>query len=103
MKALMKLICIGACCLTINAIGQTSVSQSMNARQRADYVNQHITGLTPDQQSKIATIEEEYLGQGKRVNATATDSLRRATDNKIRAVLTNEQYEQYQNLTMYPH
>lgn len=103
MKTLTKLLCIGACCLTINALGQTGINTGSNVQQRVDFINQHVTNLLPDQQSKIAAIEEDYLGKCKIVNPTATDSLRHDTDNKIRGVLTSEQYAQYQSLTMYPH
>jgi Spy/CpxP family protein refolding chaperone len=102
MKALTKLVCIGACCLTISTLGQTAPNTGNNLQQRVDFINQHVTGLLPDQQSKITAIEEDYLGKCKIVNETATDSLRHSTDNKIRAVLTGEQYAQYQSLTMYP-
>ena len=103
MRTLAKLICMGTCCIAINALGQTNDGQGMDPQQRVAYINQHVTNLTPDQQSKIMAIEQEYLSNLKIVNVTATDSLRRVTDNSIRAVLSNQQYEQYQSLTMYPH
>jgi len=103
MRAWKKIIWIVACCITINALGQTNGGQSMDIQQRVDYINQHVTNLTPDQQSKIRTIEEYYLSTIKRVRPEAIDSLRHVTDNNIRMVLSNEQLEQYQNLAMYPH
>lgn len=103
MKTWMKLICIVACCISINALGQTNGGQSADIQQRVGYINQHVTNLTPDQQSKIMAIEQEYLSNIKTVRPEAMDSLRHATDNNIRLVLSNEQLEQYQNLSMYPH
>lgn len=94
---------MGACCITINVLGQTSVSMSSDAQQREDYINQHVTGLSIDQQSKIRAIEDDYLVKRGGVEGTGIDSLRRATDNNIRAVLSNQQFEQYQSLAMYPH
>ena len=103
MKTWKKLVCIGACCIAINASGQTNGGQSMDVQQRVAYINQHVTNLTPDQQSKIMAIEQNYLSTLKTVRPEAADSLRRVTDNNIRLVLSNEQLEQYQNLGTYPH
>lgn len=103
MKALKRFLIVGIWFTAINASGQTGANTSnMTIQQRTDYINQHVTGLTPDQQSKITAIEENYLGKSKTVNGAAMDSLRRDKDNKIRAVLTTEQYGQYLTIA-YPH
>jgi hypothetical protein len=100
MRNLKRILLLGSCFIGMTAFGQNA--NQMNPQQRTDYIMQHVTDLTPEQRSRLLDIENEYQSQAKVVGGPLQiDSLQKATNVKIRGVLSNMQYEQYGNLNPY--
>lgn len=78
----------------------------VTAQQMTDKVKQNVTGITAAQESKILAVEQEFLktmqdartasnGDRKAMKAKMQPA-REARDTKIKAILTVDQYAQYQ-------
>ena len=75
------------------------------AKRQTDSIKHHVTAITTDQEAKILTIERDFAksGQAARTSSngdhsimrTKMDSLRKGRDEKIKGVLTADQYTQY--------
>ncbi len=87
------------CCGVIHATAQ---NRSPVPQQRTDYIKQHVSGISADQESKILAIEQSCSIAMQNMHMTkdksASDSIRRSTDSHIKAVLTPDQYSQYKKI-----
>jgi formate dehydrogenase maturation protein FdhE len=77
------------------------------ARLQTDRIKQHVTGITPAQESRLITIEKDYtkslqdvLNTTDNSNKTALHSkinpLRETRDAKVKTILTADQYSEYE-------
>lgn len=100
----------GLALATANVSAQASDQANPDPKQMAQKmtatVKQTVTGITPDQETKIVAVEEDYA---KGMNDARTSSngdhdamrtkmqpLKEARDTKMKAILTDDQYAQYQ-------
>jgi hypothetical protein len=100
MRNLKKILFVAAYSISMTALSQNT--SQMNPQQRTDYISNNVSGMTLDQKAKLLDIENEYQSEAKVVAPTRIDSLQRATNVKIRNILSNLQYQQYGNLKVYP-
>lgn len=95
MKFLKILTLAVFCCTVINMKAQNTST----AQQRTDYIKQHISGISSDQESKILSIEQSCsTAMHGATNMHAKDSIRRSTDSQMKQVLTPNQYSQYKKI-----
>jgi len=95
--------------LTVLAIGGLNASaQTMDPQQTAQNetaeIKKNVTGITPNEESQILTIETEHAKSIRDAQNTITDKTAMKTqhkqlcdsrDAKIKAILTADQYKQY--------
>lgn len=100
MRILKALIFAGLISITAGVAAQGSVPQQSNTPQlRTNYIKQHISDITSDQESKILSIEQNCsTAIQSTTNYRAKDSLFRSTDLQIKTVLTPGQYIQYEKI-----
>ena len=107
MKTLKTLALASVCIIALNASAQEHQKMAPNqmAQKQTDNIKQHVTGITPDEESKILVIEQDFskAAQDARANSngdrdamkTKMESLRQERDTKLKGVLTPDQYTQY--------
>jgi hypothetical protein len=100
MRTLKALIFASLCTITISTVAQSDVpSQTNTPQQRTNYIKQHVSDVTSDQESKILSIEQQCsTAMQSTTNNKAKDSILRSSDSQIKAVLTPDQYTQYEKI-----
>jgi len=115
MKILKSLAFIGGLALitaNVPAQAQGGEKQQMDPQQRAqkmtDNIKQNVTGITPDQESKILAAEQTFTkgmqdawssSNGDRdTMKSKMQPLKDTRDSQIKTILTADQYTQYQKL-----
>lgn|SRR6185312_14124516 len=102
MKILKTLVFAGLCSIAISTVGQGSVTLPNNTpvpQQRTNYIKKHVSDISPDQESKILSIEQSCSNAMQSANnSIAKDSIRRSSDAQIKTVLTPDQYTQYKKI-----
>jgi hypothetical protein len=95
---------------TMHVSAQTSTQNSSELQQMAQKmtaeVKSHVTGITPDQESKIVVVEKDFAqGMNEARNQSNGDRdamrtkmqpLKKTRDAKIKTILTADQYAQYE-------
>jgi hypothetical protein len=89
-------------------IGFCASAQTMDPQQEAQKetaeIKTNVTGITPDEESKILGVEQEYSKSMQDAHKTITDKdamktqckqLCNSRDAKIKAILTSDQNKQY--------
>ncbi len=105
MKILKTLtLAAGLALVTANVSAQERTQTT--AQQVTDKIKQNVTGITSDQESKILVVEQDFLkAMQDTKNANSGDReamhakmqpLRESRDAKIKAILTADQYAEYQ-------
>ncbi|HTA83540.1 MAG TPA: hypothetical protein VK783_11415 [Bacteroidia bacterium] len=107
MKTLKTLALASMCIVALSASAQEHQKMDPNqmAQKQTDNIKQHVTGITPDEESKILVIEQDFskAAQDARASSngdrdamkTKMESLRQERDTKLKGVLTADQYTQY--------
>lgn len=111
MKTFQSLALItGLAFLTINtsAQEQSGPNPQNMAQKMTAAVKQNVTGITPDQETKILAIETDFAkgmidarnnaGDDHDAMRTKMKPLKEARDTKMKAILTDDQYAQYQKV-----
>ena len=101
MKTFKTLFIASVCIVAMNVTAQQRTQ--MNPQEKTDNIKEHIKEITPDQEAKILTIEQDFekASQDARTNTKGDamqakmESLREDRDAKIKGVLTADQYNQY--------
>lgn len=80
----------------------------MDPQQMTAKVKEAVTGITPDQESKILAAEQEFVkgaqdarsssGGDRDAMRSKIQPLREARDSKIKGILNESQYAQYQKM-----
>jgi periplasmic protein CpxP/Spy len=92
--------------LSAQATEQASQDPQKMAQKMTAALKQNVTGITPDQETKIVAVETDYAkGMIDSRNSTGDDHdamrtkmqpFREARDAKLKTILTDDQYAQYQ-------
>ncbi|HTA27561.1 MAG TPA: hypothetical protein VK809_07230 [Bacteroidia bacterium] len=87
----------------LNLSAQTMDPQQTAQKETAE-IKTNVTGITPNEESQILTVETEHAKSMRDANNTITDKAAMKTqckqlcnsrDAKIKAILTADQYKQY--------
>jgi hypothetical protein len=112
MKTLKSIAVIaGLAFITINLSAQGGGGNmgNMDPQQRAQKetanIKEHVTGITPDQESKISAVEQDFAKSAKDVWSSSNGDhdamkskmqpLKESRDAKIKGILSADQYAQY--------
>jgi len=115
MRILKSLALIGGLAFitaNVSAQAQQSGKQQMDPQQRAqkmtDNIKQNVTGITPDQESKILSAEQTFTksmqdawsssGGDRDAMKSKMQPLKDARDAQLKTILTADQYAQYQKM-----
>lgn len=87
----------------LNVTAQTTDPQQVAQKETAE-IKTKVTGITPNEESQILTVEQEHAKSMRDAQNTITDNdalktqtkhLCDSRDVKIKAILTPDQYKQY--------
>ncbi len=110
MKTLKMLALATVCTVALGASAQEhqKMDPQQMAQKQTDNIKQHVSGITPDEESKILAIEQDFskAAQDARTSSNGDrdamkakmEPLRQNRDAKIKAVLTVDQYTQYSQM-----
>ncbi|MGP8217231.1 MAG: hypothetical protein ACLQQ4_16800 [Bacteroidia bacterium] len=111
MKILKSFVIIaGMALISFNVYAQerTPMDPQQMARKQTDNIKKNVTGITPDQESKILAVEQEFSqamqdarnsSNGDReAMRSKMQPLKENRDAKIKGILTSDQYAQYQKM-----
>jgi hypothetical protein len=97
--AILAVLAIGG----LNASAQTMDPQQTAQKETAE-IKKNVTGITPNEESQILSVETEHAKSIRDAQSTITDKAAMKTqckqlcdsrDAKIKAILTADQYKQY--------
>jgi hypothetical protein len=98
---------VGLACIAMNASAQTksTMTSEQMAQKETDKVKMNVTGVTSDQESKIWVVEEKHSKACEEAKTAANGDkdafkskkkqLCETRDEKMKAILTTNQYVQY--------
>jgi hypothetical protein len=110
MKTLKSLAIAGLAFITFNLTAQerAHMDPQQMAQSQTDKIKKSVSGVTPDQESKILAVEQESAKamQDARTSSngdrdamrTKMKSLREDRDAKIKGILNADQYAEYQRM-----
>lgn len=93
--------------------GHAKMDPAQMAQRQTDRIKQNVTGITPDQESKILAAEKESAQSRQDAWASSNgdkdaarskmQSIKEALDAKLKGILTADQYTQYQKMEAEQH
>jgi protein CpxP len=111
MKILKSVTCAAAMALialNVSAQERGNMDPQQMAQKQTSQIKESVTGISPDQESKILAVEQDYAKSMQDARSSSNGDrdamrskmkpLRENRDEKIKAILTADQYTQYQKM-----